>query len=163
VPVPGVTTAPAFDVTVVPSGSDTTAYVVGGVTHEGDHFWAGAGAGTVWSALANSDVPYTRVRVAASNPSRVYLTGIGLSDTGMAVHRLGVSDDGGKTVVDRLLDLGPMDLQARVLDVDPRHADHLYVYVESNSAEIPERVLLSQDGGQSFTTGPTMHNIVAFA
>ena len=162
-PVTGAATTPAFDVTVVPSGGDTTAYVVGGMPHQGDHFWAGRSSGTAWSALGNSDEPYTRVRVAASNPNRVYLTGIGLSQAGTEIHRLGVSDDGGKTVTDRLLSLGPMDLQARVLDVDPLHPDHLYLYVESTSAEIPERVMVSADAGQSFTMGPMLHDIAAFA
>jgi hypothetical protein len=158
-----ITTVPAFDVTVAGNASDTTAYVVGGAARTGDHFWLGRNAGTTWSPLANADYPYTRVRVAASNPSRLYLTGIGLSATGTAIHRMGVSDDGGKTVVDRLITLGANDLQARVLDIDPQHPDHVYVYVESNGDVIAERVMVTDDAGQSFQTAVTMHAIGGFA
>jgi hypothetical protein len=162
-PVTAVMTTPAFDVTVAGNGAQTTAYVVGGAPHNGDHFWVGRNAGTTWSTLANADEPYTRVRVAASNPNRLYLTGIGLSTTGTAVHRLGVSDDAGKTVIDRLITVGPNDLQARVLDVDRLHPDHAYVYVESNSDEIAERMMVTDDAGQSFKTAVTMHAMGGFA
>ena len=158
-----ITTAPAFDVAVTGTGSATETYVVGGAPHTGDHFWLGQNAGTTWSPLANADYPYTRVRVAASNPSRLYLTGIGLSATGTAIHRMGVSDDAGKTLVDRLITLGANDLQARVLDVDPLHPDHVYVYVESNGDDIIERVMVTNDAGQSFQTAVTMHAIAGFA
>jgi len=156
-------TAPAFDLAVAGTGSDTTAYVVGGAPHTGDHFWVGRNAGRTWSPLADADYPYTRVRVATSNPSRLYLTGIGLSAAGTAIHRMGVSDDAGKTVVDRLITLGANDLQARVLDIDPLHPDHVYVYVESNGDDIAERVMVTDDAGQSFKTAVTMHAIGGFA
>jgi hypothetical protein len=159
-PITAVSTTPAFDVVATPAN---VVYVVGGAPHEGQHFWSGGEAGASWTPLANTETPYTRVRLAPSNPSRVYLSGLDLGPTGKAIQRLGVSDDGGKTVVDRLIALGPDDLQARVLGVDPLHADHVYVYVEANSAELPERILLSQDAGQSFTTGPTLHDILGFA
>jgi len=162
-PVTTVMTTPAFDVTVTGSGAETTAYIVGGAPHTGDHFWAARNAGTTWSSLANADYPYTRVRAAASNPSRLYLTGIGLSATGTAIHRMGVSDDGGKTVVDRLITLGANDLQARVLDIDPLHPDHVYVYVESNGNDVAERVMVTGDAGQSFKSAVTMHAIGGFA
>jgi hypothetical protein len=160
-PITAAITTPAFD--VIAAGADGIAYVVGGAPHQGDHFFAARNAGVTWSALANSDFPYTRVRAARSNPSRLYLTGIGLDDMEKAIHRLGVSDDGGKTVVDRTIALGPHDLQARVLDVDPLHPDHLYIHVESSSAEIPEHILVSTDAGQSFTTGPSLRDIHGFA
>jgi hypothetical protein len=157
------TTTPAFDVVVTaPAAADARAYVVGGIPHEGEHFWVVQDGGTTWTALANSDVPYTRIRVAAGAPTRFYLTGIGVSETGTAVHRLGVSDDGGSTVVDRVIALGPDDLQARVLDVDPRRPDHIYVHAESNSAGIAERLLGSEDGGMSFATLATLHDIKGF-
>ncbi|HVT08410.1 MAG TPA: hypothetical protein VHO67_13205, partial [Polyangia bacterium] len=159
--VTGVMATPAFDVTVVSSGSAWTAYVVSGTPNQGQHFWAGQNGN--WSPMANSAYPYTRVRVAPSNPARVYLSGIAATAAGTAVHRLGVSNDGGKTVTDQLIALGPNDLQARVLEVDPARPDHVYVYVESNSAELPERILCSTDGGQSFTAGPTMRQIQGFA
>jgi hypothetical protein len=160
-PITAAMTTPSFD--VVAAGADGIAYVVGGAPHQGDHFFAGQNAAMTWSALANSDFPYTRVRAAHSKPSRLYLTGIGLDDMEKAIHRLGVSDDAGKTVVDRTIALGPHDLQARVLDVDPLHPDHVYIHVESNSAEIPEHILVSTDGGQSFTTGPSLLDIHGFA
>ena len=165
-PLTTIMTTPAFDVTVTGTGAETTAYIVGGSPHTGDHFWASRNAGPswkTWSPLANADYPYTRVRVAASNPSRLYLTGIGLSATGTAIHRMGVSDDGGKTVVDRLITLGANDLQARVLDIDPLHPDHVYVYVESNGNDIAERVTVTNDAGQSFKSAVTMHAIGGFA
>jgi hypothetical protein len=76
---------------------------------------------------------------------------------------MGVSDDAGKTVVDRLITLGANDLQARVLDIDPLHPDHVYVYVESNGDEIAERVMVTEDAGQAFKTVVTMHAIAGFA
>ena len=158
-----VMTTPAFDVTVAGSGAASLEFVVGGAPNQGDHFWGGRDAGTRWSSLANSAMPYTRVRVAPSDPTRIYLTGMALGATGMAVHRLGVSTDAGTTIVDRVIALGPTDLQARVLGVDPLRSDHLYVRVESNSAEILERLLVSQDGGLSFTTGATLHEIQGFS
>jgi hypothetical protein len=163
-PVTSVMTTPAYDVAVTGVAPNTTAYIVGGTPDQGDHFWAGQHEATNWSTLANTDQqPYTRVRVAASNPNRLYVSGISLTASAMAIHRLGVSDDGGKTIVDRTIALGPSDLQARVLDVDRLHPDHIYVYVESTSDEIAERVIVSDDAGQSFTTAVTLHAIAGFA
>lgn len=161
--VANVMATPAFDVTVVSSGAGSIAYVVSGTPNQGQHFWAAHDGATSWSPMANSAYPYTRVRAAPSDPARIYLSGIAASAAGTAVHRLGVSTDGGRTVADHLLDLGPNDLQARVLEVDPTRPDHVYVYVESNSAELPERILSSADAGQTFTAGPTMHQILGFA
>lgn len=160
-PVTEVETAPAFDVTARPDQS--AVHVVGGVPETGNHFWSGTVGGTRWTPLANSKIPYTRVRVAPSDPGRVYLTGLDLDDTKKTVHRLGVSHDGGKTIADRLLTLGPSDLQARILDVHPLRASHIYVYAEANSLELPERLLVSEDAGESFATGATMRGIAGFA
>lgn len=160
-PVPGAMTAPAFDVVAV--DPDATALVVGGTASSGDHFWAGRDGATMWSALANDEIPYTRVRVAPSAPGRVYLTGLGLDLAGRLVHRLGVSDDGGATVTQVDLSLEANDLQARILDVDPTRPDHLYLRVESNSAQLPERLLMSRDAGRSFSVGPLLHDLQGFA
>lgn len=161
--VAGVMATPAFDVTVASSGAGSTAYVVSGTPNQGQHFWAGQNGATSWSPMANSAYPYTRVRVAPSNPARIYLSGIAATAAGTPVHRLGVSNDGGKTVADQLIGLGANDLQARVMEVDAARPDHVYVYVESNSAELPERILSSTDAGQSFRDGPVMHQIQGFA
>jgi len=162
-PVGADVTAPIFDIAVATTPSGPRTYAVGGAAHEGEHFWVAQDAGTGWSALANSDVPYTRVRVAPSHPSRVYLSGIGLNETGTFVHRLGVSDDAGQTIVDRPIALGPHDLQARLLGVDPLRFDHLFVWAESNTAEVPETLLTSQDGGKSFAAAATRLELRGFA
>jgi hypothetical protein len=162
-PVAAVTTAPAFDVVVASTGGAATAFVVSGMPHQGEHFWAGRDDGAAWSPLANSDMPYTRLRAAPSDPARIYLSGIGVSAAGTAVHRLGVSDDAGHTVVERTIALGPGDLQARVLGVDPLRPEHVYVWVESNSVEIPERLLVSDDRGATFTAVATLHELRGFS
>ena len=161
-----IVTTPAFDVAtaVVPGGSGEAPaqFVIGGSPNQGDHFWGGRADGT-WSALANTDMPYTRVRIAPSDPSRIYLTGMALDASGMAVHRLGISADAGTTVVEQLIPLGPTDLQARVLGVNSVRPDQLYLRVESNSFELSERLLVSEDKGRSFTAAATLHEIQGFA
>lgn len=161
--VAAVSSAPAFDVAIAKTGGEEVAYVVGGPPHAGEHFWAGRNRGTTWTPLANTDQPYTRVRIAAGDHRRVYMTGIDLTATGAVIHRLGVSDDAGRTVVDRLITLGANDLQARVLDVDPVEQDRVYVHVESNSNELADRLMVTDDAGQTFKNAMTMHAIGGLA
>lgn len=154
---------PAFDVVAAGTTGEASAYVVGGSSNAGDHFWAAADDGTAWSPLANSDYPYSRIRVAPSRPGRVYLTGLGLGADNRLMQRLGVSNDGGRTVDERFVELGPQDLQARVLGVNPLDPDRLHLYFEAVSADLPERVAVSNDAGRSFTDVATLHDIRGFA
>jgi len=87
----------------------------------------------------------------------------GLGADSQPVHRLAISDDGGATGTEHLLALGTNELQARVLEVDPTDPDRVYVKVEATSEEYPERLIVSQDGGRSFSTALTLQGFRGFA
>jgi photosystem II stability/assembly factor-like uncharacterized protein len=89
---------------------------------------------------------FDTIEVAASRPSRVYLTAV-VDGRGKAAH-LFRSDDGGKTL-EELSPALPNDPRLYVSAVDPRDPDRIYVRA---LAATGSDVLLSTDGGKTLTS-----------
>ena len=161
-PAGGAASLPTFDVTTDPR-APSTLYLLAGKSDTTTNFFVSPDLASSWSALASSDIPYTRVRVAPSNPLRIYRTGAGLGADSQLVHRLSVSDDGGVTANQYQIPLGQGELQARLLGIDPANPERIFVQVEATSIELPERLIVSNDGGATFATVLTLHGFKGFA
>jgi hypothetical protein len=95
-----------------------------------------------------------RVRLSPSDPMRVYVSG--------AIPRMGMeprhvflfhSEDGGATFAPTEIPLMTEERNAHVLAVDPMNPDRALVRITRIvTDEVPERLLLTEDGGLSFRT-----------
>ena len=104
-----------------------------------------------------------RVRVSPSDPSRVYISG--------AIPRMGMeprqvfffrSSDGGRTFESTEIPLNMDERNAHVLAVDPLNPDRALVRMTRVvTDEVPERLLLTEDGGLTFRTVLETLEIVA--
>jgi uncharacterized protein (TIGR03382 family) len=95
-----------------------------------------------------------RVQVAASDPSRVYLSGFIPAEEG-ADRRLVLrrSSDGGESFTELALPALEGERSAEALAVDPTDPDRLLVrMVRLPVDERDERVILSEDGGETWAT-----------
>ncbi len=106
--------------------------------------------GASWSALGSPLDPSVlaqTLEVAASDPRRIYVSGVrirGKQTTGVLL----VSSDEGATWVERNVPLDPITEGAPyVAAVDPARADRLYI---RNSGPGANRLFYSDDAGQSF-------------
>lgn len=151
---------PAFDVT---SGTPGALFLLAGQSDTAANFFVSRDLSLSWFALAQSAIPFTRIRVAPSDAQRIYRTGVGIDANAQLVHRLSVSTDGGDTTSESSITLAPNELQARLLDIDPTNPDRLFIRVEGSSSEIPERLVISTDGGHTFTTALSLLAFEGFA
>ncbi|AKF04859.1 WD40/YVTN/BNR-like repeat-containing protein [Sandaracinus amylolyticus] len=123
--------------------------------------------GLTWSTIA---IPHPtaltdRIRVGTSDPMRVYTSGaILMTDT---EPRRGVvlrSDDRAETFRAIEIPLVEGERIVHVLGVDPTNADRLFArMVRPVADEVPERLLISEDGGDTWRTVLEMLEIVGFA
>jgi hypothetical protein len=91
--------------------------------------------------------------MAASNPSRIYAAGIAFDDAGNFTHYVLRSPDGGTSWERFPVALGELDERATLVAVHPANEDEVLLKTTSLSPEQhPERLLLSRDGGESFTS-----------
>jgi hypothetical protein len=110
--------------------------------------------GRTWQLFAtpNPAALTDRVRVAPSEPNFIYTSGV-LSKTETEPRRGAVlfSRDGGQEFATTAIPLEEGESTAHLLAVDPRHAERVFVrMVRKVTDTVPERLLLSEDGGESF-------------
>lgn len=100
------------------------------------------------------DVLIERIVVAPSDPRRVYMSGADPTDAmGERVGYLLRSMDGGESFESTRVDFAEGERNVHVLAVDPNDPDRLFVRIRRQpTLELGERLLLSIDGGRSFTT-----------
>jgi hypothetical protein len=153
--------AATFDVVAVP-GQPRRRYVLASTAPSSTGLFRSDDAGATWTAVGDGQVPYTRVRVAPSDPNRIYRSAVDVAADATLVHKLSVSTDGGNTAVEHLIPLGSNELQARLLAVDPGDPDRVYLHVEATSLELPERLIVTTDAGKSFATLATMTSMNGF-
>jgi len=106
-----------------------------------------------------------RVRVAPSDAMRVYVTGaiprMGEEPRHAFIHR---SVDGGRTFEAFEIPLLPEERNAHVLAVDPDDAQRVLVRMtRSVTDEVFERLLLTEDGGETFRTVLEAREIISVA
>lgn len=119
--------------------------------------------GATWTVLGTPNVEalLERVRVAPSDPSRVYVSGAIPGRGGMARRALFFrSDDDGRNYTETEIALEGEERNVHVLAVDPSNPDRVLVRVVRLVTDtVPERLLLSEDGGASWETAASLLEI----
>jgi hypothetical protein len=108
----------------------------------GDHFSPGAKSSTFG----------TTVVVAPGDASTLYVAQVDLSDPSAPIPQIAVSHDAGQTFTPHPLELAATEFRSFVLGVDPTNAQRVFVRTEAGDSSLAERVLLSEDGGQSWAS-----------
>lgn len=136
---------------------------------DADTIWRSDDEGATWSMVGApiDDILVERVRAAPSDASRVYLSGAipvmsirydgGVPDGGpTTTERTGWflrSSDAGETYERVEIPLMEGERNVHLLAVDPTDADRVLVRITKRSIDpTEERVLLTEDGGDSWTT-----------
>ena len=106
-----------------------------------------------------------RVRLSPSDPLRMYVTGavprMGMEPRHVFFHR---STDGGQTFTAIEIPLLEGERNAHVLAIDPMNAERALVRMtRAVTDETPERLLLTEDGGDTFRTVLEIREIIALA
>lgn len=103
-----------------------------------------------------------RLALAPSDPLRVYVSGAVPSVPRHAYFYRSV--DGGRTFVERELPLEGEERNVHVLGVDPTDADRVFVRMTRRvTDEVPERLLVSDDGGDTWMLAASLLEITGFA
>jgi MYXO-CTERM domain-containing protein len=102
-----------------------------------------------------------RIRVAPSDPSRIYVSGVVPRRTDAPRRALVFgSRDGGRTFTETEIPLTGEERNVHVLAVDPADPERaLFRIVRPVVDTVPERLLLSEDGGSTFTTAASLLEI----
>lgn len=106
-----------------------------------------------------------RIRRAPSDPMRIYTSGVlpemsGAPRVGMVLR----SDDRGASFRALPIELLTGERTVHLLGIDPMNADRIFVRVTRRVTDVvPERLLMSEDGGTTWTTVLEMLEIVGFA
>ena len=123
--------------------------------------------GLTWSEIAqpHPDALTDRVRVAPSDAARLYTSGvIPRSDTAPRIGVVLRSDDRGATWRSFEIPLVDTERTIHLLGVDPTSPDRVFARVLRPVADTtPERLLLSEDGGETWVSVLEILEIVGFA
>lgn len=121
-----------------------------------------ADGGASFERLAAVGTAPTALVTAASDPQRVYVSTNTTEGNQSSGHVL-VSQDGGRHFTDRLLELEPAELRPYALAVDADDPARLFVRTESRDGIAPERLLLSEDAGETFRAVLTAQGPITLA
>jgi hypothetical protein len=122
--------------------------------------------GKTWQTLTGVIDPTLVIHtidVAPSDPTRLYVTGIVFGQTHAEML---VSKDGGQTYAEYVIPLVTNELGAYIAGVDPNVADTVYVRTLSLDPKLGtqnSRLLVSTDGGQTYTQKWTGDKMAGFA
>lgn len=123
--------------------------------------------GLTWVAVAepHESALTDRIRVAPGDPTRIYTSGvIPRTDTEPRRGLVLRSEDRGETFRAIEVPLVDGELTVHVLGVDPTDADRVFARVTRSLAdETPERLLLSEDGGETWRAVLEILEIVGLA
>ncbi len=123
--------------------------------------------GVTWTmvAMPHPNALTDRIRVAASDPMRIYTSGVlpamgGAPRTGLVLR----SDDRGATFRSLPIEFMGDERTVHLLGIDPMNADRVFVRVTRRVTDlVPERLMMSEDGGVTWTTVLELLEIVGFA
>lgn len=107
-----------------------------------------------------------RVVLSPSDPMRVYVSGaVPASAASPMRHAFFYrSEDGGESFVGHEIPLETEERNAHVLAVDPTNADRIFMRMTRRVTDlVPERLLLSEDGGDTWSTVASLLEITGFA
>jgi hypothetical protein len=110
-----------------------------------------ADAGLTWSAGAEIPDFGTALLVAPSDSARVYVSAIAETADGTASNQLYVSSDAAQTFSPQPFTLSDSEVRAFVVAVDPADADRVFLRTVAANPEMPDRLLLSEDAGHTFS------------
>ena len=97
-----------------------------------------------------TDILAETIEVAASDPHRIYVSGVKTDATGTTVGAFLVSKDDGAHYTQSAITMDPQTERAPYISaVDPANADRVYVRVKGTNGT---RLLVSDDGGVTFRT-----------
>jgi hypothetical protein len=105
-------------------------------------------AGLTWEERGEIPAFGSALGIAPSDASRVYVTAQVEAESGEGIHRLFVSGDAGITFTPREVPLLDSEVRAFVLGVGLRDPDTVLLRTLPGNPEVPERLLLSRDGGE---------------
>jgi hypothetical protein len=108
-------------------------------------------AGRTWDEAGEVSGFGSALRAAPSDPSRLYVTAQLETEDGEGAHQLLVSDDGAAEFSVHPVTLLDSEVRAYVLAVDPTDAERVFLRTLPGDPSEPERLLLSEDGGQNFS------------
>jgi photosystem II stability/assembly factor-like uncharacterized protein len=132
-----------------------------------DAVWRSDDEGASWAQVAEPDPAALtdRIRIAPGDPMRIYTSGV-IPRT-PTVPRRGVflrSDDRGATWLVRDVELLEGELTIHVQVIDPADPDRVLARtVRRVTDELPERMILTEDGGTTWRTVHEMREIVGVA
>jgi hypothetical protein len=111
--------------------------------------------GTNWTKLLEAnDHDYVRsIRIARSDPKHIYATGQTWDQMGKYTYYLTQSLDGGKTWMRQDVPLVMNELDLQLFAVSPTEPNVIAVRAGGNNPQaVPERLLISKDGGKTFSS-----------
>lgn len=108
-------------------------------------------AGRTWQEAGAIDGFGSALRAAPTDAQRVYVTAQFESGSAEAPHQLLVSSDGAAEFSSHVVTLLESEVRAFVLAVDPLDPDRVLLRSLPGDSSMPERLLLSEDQGGSFS------------
>lgn len=116
-----------------------------------NHLWASEDAGDTWDRRGAPLVDQFLSGLAVADGGRLYAAGVGLDEAGAVEHFVRRTDDQGATWVGSALPLSDEEHRLELLGTPPGSRDVvLAAAVAYASADTPDRLLRSTDGGESF-------------
>lgn len=112
--------------------------------------FASGDRGRSWQPRNDGLAFATALRRAPSRPERLYVSQQELTGTDQSLNQLAVSDDGGATFSTHPIELLGSEVRPFVLGVDPRDPARVFVRTLAADPALPERLLLSEDAGETF-------------
>jgi hypothetical protein len=146
--------APLAERHVLDLGADSAgslfALLAPSLERRGSVLWS-ADAGRTWEEAGEIDAFGSALRVAPSDPLRLYVTAQVETEDGEGIHQLLVSEDAGAEFSPYEIALLDTEVRAYVLSVHPTDADRVFLRTLAGNPSDPERLLASEDGGETFS------------
>lgn len=152
---------------VVEAGAPDVAWAILSPGSRPDEVHRSDDEGLTWSPIAmpHASALTDRIRVAPSDPMRIYTSGVvPRTETADKVGMVLRSTDRGMTWTPTAIPLLEPERTVHVLGVDPTDPDRVFARVLRRvTDEVPERLIVSDDGGETWATAVEMLEIVGFA
>ena len=139
-----------LDLSSASNGSTLWALLAPSIERRGSVLWSDD-AGRTWEEAGEIDAFGSALRAAPSDPRRLYVTAQVETEDGEGLHQLLVSNDAGTEFSPYEVALLDTEVRAYVLSVHPSDADRVFLRTLAGNPSDPERLLASEDGGETFS------------